>query len=304
MELRLLRTFRAVAAAGSFTRAAADLGYVQSNVTAQIKTLEHEIGAPLFERLGRRIVITDAGHRLVEYADRILRLADDATAELRAIASGDGELVGTLRIGAAETLCAYRLPAVLRTLADRHPRLRVVFRPAPRTELLADLSAARLDAALLLEEPIAGTGLAVEELAAEPLRLVAAPDHRLASATSVVPADLADEPLIQVEEGCAHREVFDRALRAAGVAPPVLAEFASIEAVKQCAVAGLGVAMLPAVAVRGELRRGDLVVLPWSVPGSMALQTQAVRLARRAPSPALTALLDLARTAWAEPAGD
>ncbi|BCJ38287.1 LysR family transcriptional regulator [Actinocatenispora thailandica] len=299
MELRLLRTFRAVATTGSFTRAAADLGYVQSNVTAQIKSLEREVGAPLFERLGRRIVITDAGRRLVEYADRILRLADDARAELHALSAGDGDLVGTLRIGAAETLCAYRLPHVLRALADRHPRLRVVFRPAARTELLADLSAARLDAALLLEEPIAGTGLAVESLAVEPLRLVAAPDHKLAGATSVSPADLADQPLIQVEEGCAHREVFDRQLRAAGVAPPVLAEFVSLEAVKQCAVAGLGVAMLPAVAMAGELRRGDLVVLPWH-PGTdaPALHTQAVRLARRAPTPALTALLDLARTQW------
>jgi DNA-binding transcriptional LysR family regulator len=298
MELRLLRTFRAVAATGSFTRAAADLGYVQSNVTAQIKALEREVGAPLFERLGRRIVITDAGRRLVEYADRILRLADDAQAELRAMSAGDGELVGTLRIGAAETLCAYRLPHVLRALADRHSRLRVVFRPASRAELLADLSAARLDAALLLEEPIAGTGLAVESLAVEPLLLVAAPDHKLAGATTVAPADLADQPLIQVEEGCAHREVFDRQLRAGGVAPPVLAEFVSLEAVKQCAVAGLGVAMLPTVAVAGELRRGDLVVLPWH-PDPPTLHTQAVRLARRSPTPALTALLDLARTQWA-----
>lgn len=301
MELRLLRTFRAVASAGSFTRAAADLGYVQSNVTAQIKALEREVGTPLFERLGRRIVITDAGRRLLPYAERILRLAEEASEELRS--AGD-EVAGTLRIGAAETLCAYRLPAVLRSLGARFPRLRVVFRPASRSALLADLSAARLDAALLLEEPVSAPDLTVETLCAEPVLFVAAPDHRLAAADRVTAADLATEPVIQVEEDCAHRQVVDRELRAAGIDPPVLAEFANLEAVKRCAVAGLGVAALPAVAVEAELARGELVTLPWVRPDALSrndfgLRTQAVRLTRRAPSPALTALLDTARTQWA-----
>jgi DNA-binding transcriptional LysR family regulator len=253
MELRLLRTFRAVAATGSFTRAAADLGYVQSNVTAQIKTLERDLGTPLFERLGRRIVITDAGRRLVPYAERILRLAEEASEDLR---TGGDEVAGTLRIGAAETLCAYRLPEVLRTLRTRLPRLRVVFRPASRSALLADLSAARIDAALLLEEPIAAPDLAVEALCAEPVVFVAAPDHRLAGVDPVTATDLAAEQLIQVEPDCAHRQVVDRELRSAGIDPPVLAEFANLEAVKRCAVAGLGVAALPAVAVAAELDRG------------------------------------------------
>lgn len=298
MELRLLRTFRAVAGAGSFTRAAADLGYVQSNVTAQIKALERDLGTPLFERLGRRIVITDAGRRLVPYAERILRLAEEATEDLR---TGGDEVAGTLRIGAAETLCAYRLPEVLRTLRVRLPRLRVVFRPASRSALLADLSAARIDAALLLEEPIAAPDLAVEVLCAEPVVFVAAPDHRLAGADPVTAADLATEHLIQVEPDCAHRQVVDRELRSAGIDPPVLAEFVSLEAVKRCAVAGLGVAALPAVAVAAELARGELVGLRWRSADrqDLGLRTQAVRLGRREPSRALAALLDTARTHWA-----
>jgi DNA-binding transcriptional LysR family regulator len=298
MELRLLRTFRAVARAGSFTRAAADLGYVQSNVTAQIKTLERDLGTPLFERLGRRIVITDAGRRLVPYAERILRLAEEASEDLR---TGGDEVAGTLRIGAAETLCAYRLPEVLRTLRTRLPRLRVVFRPASRSALLADLSAARIDAALLLEEPIAAPDLAVEALCAEPVVFVAAPDHRLAGVDPVTATDLAAEQLIQVEPDCAHRQVVDRELRSAGIDPPVLAEFANLEAVKRCAVAGLGVAALPAVAVAAELDRGELVALRWhgATRHDVGLRTQAVRLARRAPSRALSALLDAARTRWA-----
>ncbi|HEY3507197.1 MAG TPA: LysR family transcriptional regulator [Actinocatenispora sp.] len=298
MELRLLRTFRAVAGAGSFTRAAADLGYVQSNVTAQIKALEHDLGTPLFERLGRRIVITDAGRRLVPYAERILRLAEEATEDLR---TGGDEVAGTLRIGAAETLCAYRLPEVLRTLRAQLPRLRVVFRPASRSALLADLSAARIDAAVLLEEPIAAPDLSVEVLCAEPVVFVAAPDHRLAGADPVTAGDLAAEHLIQVEPDCAHRQVVDRELRSAGIDPPVLAEFVNLEAVKRCAVAGLGVAALPAVAVAAELARGELVPLRWrsATRHDLGLRTQAVRLDRREPSRALAALLDTARTHWA-----
>src|SRR5688572_33360569 len=98
VELRQLETFRAVATGLSFTRAAAALGYAQSSVTAQIQALEAELGARLFDRLGRRIALTDAGERLLEYADRLLTLA----AEARAALVDGAEPAGTLTVGAPE----------------------------------------------------------------------------------------------------------------------------------------------------------------------------------------------------------
>ena len=100
MELRQLETFRAVASTLSFTRAASALGYAQSSVTAQIQALEGELGVALFDRLGRRVALTDAGQRLVEYAERLLTLAEKARS---ALAEG-AEPSGTLQDRTAEAL--------------------------------------------------------------------------------------------------------------------------------------------------------------------------------------------------------
>jgi DNA-binding transcriptional LysR family regulator len=101
MDLRQLSIFRAVAAMLSFTKAAASLNYVQSNVTAQIHALEKELGVKLFDRLGgKQVVLTEAGHRLLRYAEQLLDLAEEAQAAI----SMEEEPQGTLRIGAAESL--------------------------------------------------------------------------------------------------------------------------------------------------------------------------------------------------------
>src|SRR5262245_28513989 len=121
MELRQLTTFRTLARTRSFTRTAAELDYVQSNVSAQIRALEGELGVRLFDRLGRRVVLTEAGHRLLDYAERVLTLVDEA----RAVVGEDDEVAGTITVGAPESLCTYRLPPVLREVRARHPRLRV-----------------------------------------------------------------------------------------------------------------------------------------------------------------------------------
>src|SRR5215210_5308545 len=117
MELRQLETFRAVAGPLSFTRAAVTLGYAQSSVTAQIQALEAELGVALFDRLGRRVALTEAGQRLLEYADRLLSLADEARA---AVAEG-AEPAGTLTVGAPETVLTYRLPRVLQRYRATFP---------------------------------------------------------------------------------------------------------------------------------------------------------------------------------------
>lgn len=110
MGLRHLQTFGAVAELLSFTRAAERLGYAQSSITGQVRALEEELGEPLFERLGKRVALTAAGRRLLPYAEKMLGLAGEARA---AAAAQDGRPRGTLTIGASESLCAFRLPAVL-----------------------------------------------------------------------------------------------------------------------------------------------------------------------------------------------
>lgn len=293
MELRHLATFRSVAALGSFTRAADQLGYVQSNVTAHVQALEGELGVPLFDRIGRRVQLTGAGRRLLDYAGRILALADEAQA---AVCDTIG---GELRISTSETICTYRLPALLRLARAELPQVRVVFRPLSSAALRQHVLAGDIDVAILLEPSYATAGLHIEPLAREQILLLAPPDHPLASAPTVAPADLSEAPLLLTEAGCAYRVAFERALADAGVTLRELLEFSSVEAIKQCVIGGMGLAVLPQVTVARELQQGQLVALPWAGP-SLAMDTQLIWNARRWCGPTLSAFLELARHALAE----
>lgn len=294
MESRRLGTFREVARTLNFTRAAANLSYAQSSVTAQVKALEDELGVPLFDRLGKRVVLTGAGERFLGYAERMLELEEEARA---AVAAGD-EPVGTVTVSAAETHCTYRLPAILRGLKERFPRVRVVLRPVPVGAFCGDtargLSDGGVDVAFVLDEPVRASDLEVEPLVEEPISVLVGPDHPLARSPLVGPADLEGETLLLTGTGCSYRRLFERALLAEGLRPRTVQEFSGVEAIKQCAIAGMGVAVLPAVAATGEIGDGRLVALPWA-SGNLRLVTQAARHGGRWLSPAVRVFLRVAR---------
>lgn len=290
MELRQLETFRAVATALSFTRAAAALDYAQSSVTAQIQALEAELGVRLFDRLGRRVALTDAGERLLEYAERLLRLAEEARAAL----TNGGEPAGTLTIGAPETVLTYRLPSVLQRFRTRFPRVRLLFRPTPNAELQRAIGEGVLDVGFGLGEPMQSRSLEAELLGTEPLAIVAAPEHPLAAAARVEPGQLQRETLLLTRPGCGYRALFLSTLAAEGAPPAGSLDFGSVEAIKQCVAAGLGIAALPRVAVASELGDGQLVALAWSGP-ALAVAIQLLWHPARAWSPPLRAFLEIAR---------
>src|SRR5215216_4831156 len=124
MDLRQLKTFQTVAETLSFTRAAELLDYAQSSVTAQVRSLEDELGVRLFDRLGRRVRLTDSGDRLLEYAAKILNLADEA----RLAVSDSSEPSGQLIVAAPETLSTYRLPPLLKQYRALFPRVQLIMR--------------------------------------------------------------------------------------------------------------------------------------------------------------------------------
>lgn len=288
MEHRQLRTFIVVARKLSFTRAAHELGYVQSNVTAQVKALERELGVPLFDRLGRRVVLTEAGRVLLGYAEKILDLSEEA----RQAVAGDGEPAGTLTVGAAPSLSAYRLPSLLRRFGSEFPRVRLAFRPTPHAELEARVADGSLDVAFLLERPVRSASLRAEALAEEPLVVLAPPDHPLAGSARVRPSDLAGEQILLTEPGCNYRLMFEREL--AGVEQSATLEFDGVEAVKQCVAAGMGVAMLPAVTVEAELERKELTALRWA-GSELVIPVQMIRHKDKWVSPTLAAFLETSR---------
>ncbi|WP_308440273.1 LysR family transcriptional regulator [Streptomyces mashuensis] len=266
-------TFQKVANVMSFTRAAAELNYAQSSVTSQIKALETSLQAQLFDRLGGRIRLTDAGERLLPYADRMLALADEARADVAA----PHDPRGTLIIGTTRTITSHRLPPLLETFRHRYPRIHLSLRPSPYADTRRALRQDLFDLGFLMEEETEHPGLETLVLTPERLVLAAAPTHPLASSHRVTTADLRPVPILTTEAPCAARD-----LLATEVGGTFL-DLGTTEAIKRGATAGLGVCLLPATAVTDAVHTGDLVLLPWEAPFTLHTQLawrQGKRLSR------------------------
>ena len=300
-------TFRAVARELSFSRAAAGLGYVQSSVSSQVAALERELGVPLFDRLGRRIALTEAGAVMLEYAERLLDLAWEAGEAVAEAGAGRGEVAGSLRVSAPETLLTYRLPGLLTVFHESYPRVRVSLQPTAVGRLVGStrraLEEGRVDVAFVLDEASVGVdGLSAELLMEEDVSVVAPPAHALAVSDFVAPSNLGKETVLLPEapqSGCAYRGRFERQLAEGGVVPRETLEFQSIEAIKRCVSAGMGVSVLPAVSVEAELASGGLSELRWHDPGRV--ETLMAWNERRWASPALRAFLGTTREVLSDP---
>ncbi|MFI1813898.1 LysR family transcriptional regulator [Streptomyces sp. NPDC020422] len=276
MELRLLVTFEKVATVLSFTRAAAELAYAQSSVTTQIRSLESSLGVELFERLGSRIRLTEAGARLLPYARQMIELADEA----RAAVTAADEPAGTIAVGTMESLTSYRLPPLLELFHHRYPKVQLTLRPTLGDATRQALREGTYDLGLLMERETGHEGLESEVLGEEPLVLVAAPGHELAGRSGLTSADLAAVSLVGTEPGCAYRDLFE-----AELAPhsPSFLEFGTIEASKRGVAAGLGIALLPRITVSEELASGALTALDWEPPFTLFTQI-AWRRGKRLPA--------------------
>ncbi|NBH11286.1 LysR family transcriptional regulator [Amycolatopsis sp. SID8362] len=243
MELRHLRTFRVVARTLNFTRAASELHYAQSSVTEQIQALEAELGSKLFER-GRRLRLTSAGERLLGYADRMLSLAEEAKA---AVEENRGEPEGELTIGALETLCAQWIPEILSEYRAKWPRVRLTLEEGGRGELYQAVRQSEVDVCFTFGSPPDDPAFASESLGDEPLVVLVPPGHPLADKETLAPGDLRGVGFLATPKGCGFREMLDRIDR-----PVVDAEVGSIAALGRCVAAGMGCALVPALAAHGD----------------------------------------------------
>ncbi|MFD1677919.1 LysR family transcriptional regulator [Alicyclobacillus fodiniaquatilis] len=290
MELRQLITFRTVASTLNFSRAAEVLSYVPSNVTMQIKALEDELGVRLFDRLGKHLVLTTAGKRFLTHIQSVLNKLDEA----RSVVHDNENLGGTLTISANEVLCAYRLPVVFHRFRSRHPKVRLIFRSVPNQQLKQTLFEGITDVVFMLDEPIHSTGLAVEPLLEETFRFFVAPDHPLARRTILQLEDFHGEVFLTNEKGCTYRTMFDRTFEKEGIDSITYLEFQNAEAIKQCAITGIGIAFLPEVVTEAEVERGELVALPWQIP-DLHVYTQMLWHKDKWLSPIILSFIEAAR---------
>ena len=245
MELSALRIFKTVAEEGSVTQAAARLHRVQSNVSARLTQLEESLGVTLFNRSGRRMLITPEGTRLLEYADRLLQLADEAQMSVK----GTQEPGGQLRIGSMETTAASRLPRVLGAFHRKYPQVDLVLDTGPTDYLVQAVLNHKVDMALVAA-PVERPELEQVPVFMEELVLIT----DVLQGPVAHPADVAKRSLLGFRAGCSYRRRLEWWFADAGIAPARVSEFGTFEAIIGCVAAGMGVAMMP----REVLKRRDL----------------------------------------------
>jgi LysR family transcriptional regulator, low CO2-responsive transcriptional regulator len=257
VSLHQLNVFRAVARHQSFTRAAEELYISQPAVSAHVRELERLYGIELFESIGRRVQLTEAGRLLEEYADRLLALVEESR---RALDEVKGLARGRLAVGASTIPGAYFLPQVLARFQEQHAGVNVAVQIGDTHQILGMVRRGEVELAVVGESR-EEAGLLLHPYRADELVLVAATGHRWAREGLADVAELADEPLILRERGSSTRENAEALLRRAGVAPQVAMEWQSTEAIKKAVEAGLGVAILSEHAVALEVTCGRLCVV-------------------------------------------
>jgi DNA-binding transcriptional LysR family regulator len=236
LDLQALRIFKAVADEASVTRAAAQLHYVQSNVTTRLRQLEAELGVPLFHRVNGRLVITPAGTKLRGYAERLLRLAQEAK---RSVAS-DGVPRGPLAVGSMETTAAARLPRLLARFHAKYPEVELTIETGPTDHLVQRVLDFRLDAALV-GGPVEHPALESRTVFEEELALITSRKHESVAA----PRDVADAMALVFRAGCTYRRRLDAWLASGDVAPRRTLEFGTFEGILGCVAAGMGISLMP-----------------------------------------------------------
>jgi DNA-binding transcriptional LysR family regulator len=239
MEFSALRLMRAVAETGSVSRAALELNCVQSNVTARLRRLEDDLGAPLFIRTARGMVPTPAGLVLETYAQRLLSLAEEAKRAVLAASQG----VASLRLGCMETTAAVRLPNVLARFHKDYPAVELSLTTGTSEAIIAEVLERRLDAGLVTG-PLAHPDLEARQVYSEELVLVddGSPKPKTA--------------LLAFRRGCTYRALAEDLLR--GMGPLHVMEFGTLDGMLGCVAAGMGCAVLPRAAVERPQYAGTL----------------------------------------------
>lgn len=245
MELHQLRYFCAVARKASFTRAAEEQHVAQPSLSQQILKLETELGARLFDRLGRTVRLTEFGKAFLVRAQEILRQLGEARLEIQ-------EMIGTekgrVSLGAIPTIAPYFLPARLAAFVREHPAIEISVVEETTPVLLERLREAAIDLALLAL-PVPRPGLVCDELLCESLYVVVPRRHRLAAQPRVDLRQIADDPFLLMKEGHCFRENTLTACRRARLQLNVAFESRQFETILAMVAAGMGVSVVPEMAI-------------------------------------------------------
>ena len=259
LTLAQIRVFAAVEKHMSVSRAAAELNVSQPYISGQIAALEARLGVVLFNRVGRRVRLNEAGRLFAPCAARVLEALRDSE---RALDDFRGLITGRLMIAASSTPGAYLLPLLLRRFLDDHPGIELALQIKDKLQVEAAVLNQDAELGVVAEPPIAAE-LSYEVVGYDELVLVAGARHHLAGRT-VGLAALAHERLLVRERTSGTRMLVEEQLTSAGVQPQARLELSNTDAIKEAAAAGLGVAFISERAVQHDVASGRLVVVPLS----------------------------------------
>jgi LysR family transcriptional regulator, transcriptional activator of the cysJI operon len=257
VELDQLRLVVDVAREGSFTRAAARNQVTQPAVTLRIQRLEDELGTRLFERTTRRVVLTEDGRLLYDYARDILARVEDA---VTALAERQGKMVGTIRIATIHSIGLHELPQYLKLFIQSYPlvRIHVEYHTAETVYRMVRQGEADLG---VVAYPEARTSLNVVSIQEDEMVVITSRDHTLAGRTELTLDDLCGQDFVAFESAIPTRRAMDEALARAGCHVNVRMECDNVEILKRMVEVGLGMGIVPAFSVREEVREGSLAMM-------------------------------------------
>jgi DNA-binding transcriptional LysR family regulator len=260
LDSRQLHAFAALARRGSFTLAAKDLFLTQSAVSHAIKALEDDVGCRLLDRVGRRVLLTQAGEQFLRHTEKILREMETARAGLDTLTKWGH---GRLRVGASTTACQHILPTVLREFRQSYPKCVIRIEPGDHSQQLDLLRSGQIDLALVIEPP----GSALNEVTFVPLfqdelRFLVAPLHPWAKLGRAPREAIEAETLVLYNKTSHTFRLVTEYFREEKIALTNTIELGSMEAIKELVKIGIGVGVLAPWIARTELESGSLVSLP------------------------------------------
>jgi len=250
-----LRYFLTITRRGGFTQAARELNVTQPTVSSGISELERNLGVKLFNRDSRHVDLTPQGRTLMSYALQVEDLLEEAGQRLSEDLLPDG-----FRFGAIDAAVIYLLPEILRSYLDSYPELDLSIQVEPSRYLVEDLLTNRSEFALI-SLPLDNPKIQTVSLCSDDMPLVVGAGHRLAGRSTISPAEAAGETLILFHPDSVSRHIVDERFAEAGVAPRIVMEMRSPEAMRKLVEAGVGASFLPRMTVMDALEAGSLCAL-------------------------------------------
>ena len=259
MDLYKLKTFRTVGVFLNFNKAAKVLNCAQSTISAQIKSLEEEIGELLFNRIKKRVVLTEVGEKMLFYANKLLSMEEEALAEI----SSKKYPKGTIRLMVPESIAANYFPTLIQEFLIAYPTISFDISNCSQSGLEIELRSESVDLAFLFSESADFLNLNSEIIFREKLVVISSPKNTLAIKKNIDVADLSSQTLFLPKAGCGYGLLLRQLVNTDIARPSSIIELTSIEAIKKCVLNGTGIAVLPAKSIQQEILNKKIVEINW-----------------------------------------